>query len=124
MAWRQCVPHQPHTPAGLAQGRVRTIQRHPQLPAAPLTAELWLLERWASWPHPLSGPQLAPCSPLFTQSSFALCLFPAVTLSGLCWVALTLPLCFQDFRKYEEGFDPYSMVRDNSPPPGQSQSQE
>uniref|UniRef100_A0A452VGL0 Harmonin n=1 Tax=Ursus maritimus TaxID=29073 RepID=A0A452VGL0_URSMA len=33
-------------------------------------------------------------------------------------VALTPSLRLQDFRKYEEGFDPYSMVRENSPPPG------
>lgn len=33
-------------------------------------------------------------------------------------MALTPSLCFQDFRKYEEDFDPYSMVRDKSPPLG------
>lgn len=33
----------------------------------------------------------------------------ALILKGLCSVALRPSLCFQDFRKYEEGFDPYSM---------------
>uniref|UniRef100_A0A8C0L0J0 Harmonin n=1 Tax=Canis lupus dingo TaxID=286419 RepID=A0A8C0L0J0_CANLU len=37
---------------------------------------------------------------------------------GTLLCALTHSLRFQDFRKYEEGFDPYSMVRDHSPPQG------
>lgn len=52
----------------------------------------------------------------YSLSSFTLRLFPVVPLEEP--EALTLSLCFQDFRKYEEGFDPYSMVRDDSPPLG------
>lgn len=70
-------------------------------------------------------PMLAAAAPLprrslpasrHSLSSFTLSLFPAVPLEEP--EALTRSLCFQDFRKYEEGFDPYSMVRDDSPPLG------
>ena len=71
------------------------------LPASPMLATA------ASLPATLSLP------PSHSLSSFTLSLFPAGPLEEP--EALTLSLCFQDFRKYEEGFDPYSMVRDDSP---------
>lgn len=73
-------------------------------------------------PLPLSRPQLLPTpAHLWPLESGSLAL-SAACLSFICsvppWLLLTILkpfLCFQDFRKYEEGFDPYSMVRGNSP---------
>ena len=66
-----------------------------------------MLATAASLPATLSLP------PSHSLSSFTLSLVPAGPLEEP--EALTLSLCFQDFRKYEEDFDPYSMVRDDSP---------
>lgn len=93
-----------------------------ELPASPLAGLLGLLGLPASSLHPHPGhiwpPTLSLISYPFTTSSSALSLLPAVTLRELYSVALTPSLRLQDFRKYEEGFDPYSMVREKSPPPG------
>lgn len=69
---------------------------------------------------PIWPPTLSPTSDPFASSFSALSWFPAMTLRKISSVALTPTLCFQDFRKYEEGFDPYSMVSENAPPPGES----
>lgn len=127
-------------PPGHHQGRLPVTLGHPvaAMPGPGLDSSTCSHSFWLSpgrgalptgtssfLPASSSGPHLAPptlssTSDPFASSSSALSLFPAVTLRKISSVALTPTLCFQDFRKYEEGFDPYSMVRQNAPPPGES----
>lgn len=97
--------------------RAGVLQMLPKLPASPRhrCSGCWG-DHALCWPQLPLQPATLSLPPSHSLSSFALSLFLAVPLEEP--EALTLSLCFQDFRKYEEGFDPYSMVRNDSPPLG------
>lgn len=87
--------------------------------SAPLLHPLWLPVSSLCL-HP-DHHHSRPPAHLWPLESGLLALSPAC-LCFVCsappWLLLTILnpfLCFQDFRKYEEGFDPYSMVRGDSP---------
>lgn len=91
------------------------LQKLPAASCSPLSRlHLLSLPTSSLDPHPdhnysLSPAHLSPlesgplCLPCLSELVFVMCLGGFYILKPF--------LCFQDFRKYEEGFDPYSMVR-------------
>lgn len=90
-----------------------------------LGSEHWVEKGWAVGAASLlsespiqatsDSPLVSPASDPFTVASLCPKLVFCSDPQGHLLCHPNTLFCFQDFRKYEEGFDPYSMVRENSP---------